>query len=73
MALLPWDDLRILLAVHGARAQVYHVALAIELSRGIPNAALWVVPIGGHGPIFGPAASTFRAAALAHLAGSPSA
>ncbi len=61
------------LIVHGDRDPLYPVELAIELYRSIPNAALWIVPNGGHGPIFGGAASAFRAAALAHLAGSPSA
>ena len=60
------------LIVHGDRDPLYPVELAVELYRSIPNAALWIVPNGGHGPIFGPAASTFRATALAHLAGTPS-
>jgi pimeloyl-ACP methyl ester carboxylesterase len=55
------------LIVHGDRDPLYPVELAIELFRGIPDSALWVVPNGGHGPIFGPMAEPFRAAALAHL------
>jgi hypothetical protein len=31
---------------------------------------LWVVPNGGHGPIFGPLAAPFVDTALAHLKGS---
>jgi pimeloyl-ACP methyl ester carboxylesterase len=61
------------LIVHGDRDPLYPVELAIELFRSIPNAALWIVPNGGHGPIFGSAALAFRTAALAHLAGTPSA
>jgi pimeloyl-ACP methyl ester carboxylesterase len=55
------------LIVHGDRDPLYPVELAIELFRGIPGSALWVVPNGGHGPIFGPMAEPFRTAALAHL------
>jgi pimeloyl-ACP methyl ester carboxylesterase len=55
------------LIVHGDRDPFYPVELAIELFRGIPDSALWVVPNGGHGPIFGSLAEPFRAAALAHL------
>lgn len=53
--------------VHGDRDPLYPVEPAVELYRGIPQSALWVVPNGGHGPIFGPLASTFAAAAIAHL------
>jgi pimeloyl-ACP methyl ester carboxylesterase len=55
------------LIVHGDRDPLYPVELAVELFRGIPASALWVVPHGGHGPIFGPLADAFRAAVLAHL------
>ena len=34
--------------------------LALELYRSIQNASLWVVPNGGHGPIFGDQAPPFR-------------
>ena len=47
------------LIVHGDRDPLYPVELAIELYRGIPAAALWVVPQGGHGPIFGEQAPPF--------------
>ena len=47
------------LIVHGDRDPLYPVELAVELLRGIPNAALWVVPKGGHGPIFGDQAAPF--------------
>lgn len=57
------------LVVHGDRDPLYPVELAVELFRGIPRAALWVVPHGGHGPIFGALAPAFASAALAHLAG----
>jgi pimeloyl-ACP methyl ester carboxylesterase len=47
------------LIVHGDRDPLYPVELAVELLRGIPNAQLWVVPNGGHGPIFGDQAAPF--------------
>ncbi len=55
------------LIVHGDRDPLYPVELAVELLRGIPNAALWVVPNGGHGPIFGEQAAPFVATATAFL------
>jgi pimeloyl-ACP methyl ester carboxylesterase len=42
------------LIVAGDRDPLYPVELALEMFRAIPNAALWVVPGGGHGPIYGP-------------------
>jgi pimeloyl-ACP methyl ester carboxylesterase len=60
------------LIVHGDRDPFYPVEMALELFRGIPGSALWVVPYGGHGPIFGAGAPAFAASALAHLAGRPS-
>jgi len=56
------------LIVHGDRDHLYPVELAVELFRGIPRSALWVVPDGGHGPIFGAQAAPFAGAALRHLA-----
>ena len=56
------------LIVHGDRDPLYPVEQAVELYRGIPNASLWVVPNGGHGPIFGEQAAAFAAAALTFLA-----
>jgi pimeloyl-ACP methyl ester carboxylesterase len=55
------------LIVHGDRDPLYPVELAVELYRGIPGSALWIVPNGGHGPIFGVRASPFRSEALAFL------
>ena len=57
------------LVVHGDRDPLYPVELALEMYRAIPNAALWVVPNGGHGPIFGPLAAPFAGAAIAFLRG----
>jgi pimeloyl-ACP methyl ester carboxylesterase len=55
------------LIVHGDRDPLYPVEQAVELFRGIANASLWVVPNGGHGPIFGAQAAAFAAAARAFL------
>jgi pimeloyl-ACP methyl ester carboxylesterase len=55
------------LIVHGDRDPLYPTELAVELYRGIPGSALWIVPNGGHGPIFGERAPLFRSEALAHL------
>ena len=55
------------LIVHGDRDPLYPVEFAVELFRGIPDAALWVVPNGGHGPIFGNQAAAFVETAAAFL------
>ena len=55
------------LIVHGDRDPLYPVEQAVELFRGIPNAELWVVPNGGHGPIFGEQAAPFVRTATAFL------
>ncbi len=55
------------LIVHGDRDPLYPVEQAVELYRGIPNASLWVVPNGGHGPIFGAEAAPFVKTATAFL------
>lgn len=55
------------LIVHGDRDPLYPVELAMEMYRAIPASALWVVPNGGHGPIFGGMAAPFVTAALGFL------
>jgi pimeloyl-ACP methyl ester carboxylesterase len=55
------------LIVHGDRDPLYPVEQAVELFRGIPGASLWVVPNGGHGPIFGEQAAPFVTTATAFL------
>ena len=55
------------LIVHGDRDPLYPVEQAVELLRGIPNSALWVIPNGGHGPIFGGEAAAFATAAATFL------
>ena len=56
------------LIVHGDRDPLYPVELAVELYRAIPQSSLWVVPNGGHGPIFGEHASPFARTATTFLA-----
>jgi pimeloyl-ACP methyl ester carboxylesterase len=41
--------------------------MAVELYRAIPRSALWVVPNGGHGPVFFDAAVQFAQVALTFL------
>ena len=41
------------LIVHGDRDQFFPVSIPVEMYRAIPGAALWIVPEGGHVPIFG--------------------
>jgi pimeloyl-ACP methyl ester carboxylesterase len=57
------------LVVHGDRDPLYPVDLALQLYQAVPRAYLWVVPGGGHGPIFGEAAPRFRETALGFLRG----
>jgi pimeloyl-ACP methyl ester carboxylesterase len=57
------------LIVFGDRDPLYPVALATELRTAIPQSYLWVVPNGGHGPVFGRAKSLFAETALAFLSG----
>ena len=55
------------LIVHGDRDPLYPVEQAVELFRGIANSSLWVIPNGGHGPIFGNDAAAFVTTAAAFL------
>ena len=55
------------LIVSGDRDPLYPVELAVELHRGIPRSALFVVPGEGHGPIFGAWRETFSKTALDFL------
>ena len=57
------------LIVFGDRDPLYPVTLATDLRNAIPHSYLWVIPNGGHGPVFGPAKSLFAETALAFLSG----
>lgn len=41
------------LIAHGDRDPLYPVGLAVEMKTAIPNSWLWIIPNGGHPPIFG--------------------
>jgi pimeloyl-ACP methyl ester carboxylesterase len=55
------------LIVYGDRDPLYSVEMAVAMYRAIPKSALWIVPNGGHGPIFFDAATQFAQTALAFL------
>jgi pimeloyl-ACP methyl ester carboxylesterase len=57
------------LIVFGDRDPLYPVSLAFELHAAIPASHLWVVPNGGHGPVFGNHSSRFSETALSFLEG----
>src|SRR5215467_6484612 len=57
------------LIVHGDRDPLYPVEMAVELYSSIPQSYLWVIPNGGHGPIFVDLAGGFAETALAFLNG----
>lgn len=57
------------LIVHGDRDLLYPVNLALEMYAVIPRSYLWVIPNGGHGPIFGEMAGQFAETALQFLRG----
>jgi pimeloyl-ACP methyl ester carboxylesterase len=40
------------LIVHGDRDAFFPVAIPVEMYRSIPNSCLWIVPNGGHVPIY---------------------
>jgi pimeloyl-ACP methyl ester carboxylesterase len=54
------------------RDPLYPVSLAVELKQAIPGSSLWVVPNGGHGPVFGRDAALFEKTALWFLGGQSS-
>jgi pimeloyl-ACP methyl ester carboxylesterase len=55
------------LVVYGDRDPLYPVEMGVAMYRAIPNSALWVVPGGGHGPVFFGDAEEFAKRALAFL------
>lgn len=57
------------LIVFGDRDPLYPVSVAVDLRQAIPHSWLWVVPNGGHGPVFGRDAPLFVETALPFLAG----
>ena len=57
------------LIVFGDRDPLYPVSLAFDLCAAIPRSYLWVVPNGGHVPVFREAAPQFVETALSFLRG----
>jgi pimeloyl-ACP methyl ester carboxylesterase len=55
------------LVVYGDRDFLYPVEMAVDMYRAIPKSALWIVPNGGHGPVFLDAAAQFAQTALTFL------
>ena len=55
------------LLIYGDRDPLYPVDMAVTMYESLPNAALWVVPGGGHGPIFLNAAAAFSRAVESFL------
>lgn len=55
------------LVVHGDSDPLYPVSLALELFSSIPRSNLWIVPTGGHGPIYGKHATLFAQTAMDFL------
>jgi pimeloyl-ACP methyl ester carboxylesterase len=59
------------LIVHGDRDEFFPVHIPVEMYRSIPGAALWIVPNGGHVPVFGRHLREFQDVALAFLRNPP--
>lgn len=57
------------LIVHGDRDEFFPVEIPVEMYRAIPHSALWIVPGGGHVPIFDRQETAFRDTALEFLRG----
>jgi pimeloyl-ACP methyl ester carboxylesterase len=57
------------LIVYGDRDFLDPVEIAVEMYRAIPGSALWIVPHGGHGPVFLDAKPQFVQTALAFFRG----
>jgi pimeloyl-ACP methyl ester carboxylesterase len=59
------------LIVFGDSDPLYPLGLAVELKESIPRASLWIVPNGGHGPVFGSLAAAFAETATSFLKSGP--
>ena len=55
------------LIVQGDRDPFFPVTIATEMYQAIPGSALWIVPRGGHVPIFGPRQQEFETIASEFL------
>ena len=59
------------LIVNGDRDPLYPVEMYVDMYRAIPRSSLWIIPDGGHGPIFGEHRDAFVRTALRFLRGEP--
>jgi pimeloyl-ACP methyl ester carboxylesterase len=57
------------LIVHGDRDSFFPASIPLEMYTAIPNAYLWIVPNGGHVPIFEDMLPRFMQTATAFLRG----
>ncbi len=57
------------LIVYGDRDPLYPVHIALEMYTAIPHSYLWIIPNGGHVPIFSSPIAPFVTAALPFLRG----
>lgn len=57
------------LIVHGDRDPLYPIQMPMEMHTAISGSHLWIVPNGGHAPIFGDITKSFVGTALAFLRG----
>jgi len=57
------------LIVHGDRDPLYPIDIPMEMYKAIGQSYLWIIPNGGHGPIFGEMADRFAETSLAFLRG----
>jgi pimeloyl-ACP methyl ester carboxylesterase len=55
------------LIVHGDRDEFFPVDIAVGMYRAIPRSALWIIPNGGHIPIFGTLVPAFQEETLSFL------
>lgn len=59
------------LLVNGDRDPLYPPSMLFEMHRAIPRSSIWVIPEGGHGPIFGEQREAFARSAIRFLRGEP--
>lgn len=57
------------LIVHGDRDPLYPLNIATEMYAALPKAQLWIVPNGGHVPVFGSTARWFADVAMDFVGG----
>jgi pimeloyl-ACP methyl ester carboxylesterase len=56
------------LIVHGDRDPLYPITIPVEMARSIKASYLWIIPGGGHSPVFGKMVDSFRKTTSAFFA-----